>query len=202
MTTSSSSGSFTTGRDIGPLDLGALRAAVAEGRQFSYRFFWGHTPRVDGAISDAVFSQWWPCRFEEDGQVYTSAEQYMMAGKARRFGDAEALAEILATDDPARCKELGRAVRGFDSAAWNAARFDLVTRGNVAKFGQDPALRAHLLATGDAVLVEASPRDRIWGIGLGAGSPRATDPTSWRGQNLLGFALVRARGVLSGELAT
>jgi ribA/ribD-fused uncharacterized protein len=183
-----------------PLDLDALRAAVAAGARFDYRFFWGHTPRAGETVGDRVFSQWWPCRFEEDGRVYTTAEQYMMAGKARLFGDAEKLAEILAVDDPARCKALGREVRGFDRDRWGAASFDLVTRGNVAKFGQDEALRAHLLATGDAVLVEASPRDRIWGIGMGASNPSARDPSGWRGRNLLGFALVRARAILRGEL--
>lgn len=183
-----------------PLHFEALRAAVARGRRFDYRFFWGHTPRAGETVGDWVLSQWWPCRFEEGGQVYTTAEQYMMAGKARLFGDAAALAAILATDDPAACKALGRKVVGFDGSAWGAARFDLVTRGNVAKFGQDAALRAHLVGTGDAILVEASPRDRIWGIGLGASNPRAVDPMAWRGLNLLGFALVRTRAILRGDL--
>jgi ribA/ribD-fused uncharacterized protein len=183
-----------------PLDLPALRAAVAGGRSFQYRYFYGHRGRSDGQLSDSVFSQWWPCRFEEGGQVYTSAEQFMMAGKARLFGDAEALGDIAATCDPAACKALGRRVRGFDEVRWRGARFDLVTRGNVAKFAGEP-LRGYLLATGDEILVEASPRDRIWGIGLGRHSETASDPRTWRGQNLLGFALVRARAILRGELA-
>jgi len=193
---------MTTRRDgpALPLDRGALVAAIAAGRRFEYRYFWGHSARADGALSDAVFSQWWPCRFEIDGHRHDSAEQLMMAGKARLFGDHQALARILAEPDPAACKALGRAVRGFDDAIWSAARFDLVTRGNAAKFGQDAALRDHLLATGDAVLVEAAPRDRIWGIGLARDDPRAADPTTWRGQNLLGFALMRARAILRREL--
>ena len=183
-----------------PLDLETLRRAVAGGATFRYRYFWGHKARADGQLSDSVFSQWWPCRFEVDGPAYTTAEQYMMAGKARLFGDQETLAEILATHDPGAVKALGRKVRGFEEKAWAAARFDLVTRGNVAKFGQDDALRAHLLGTGDDLLVEASPTDRIWGIGLGRDDAKAQDPRSWRGQNLLGFALVRARAILRGEL--
>ncbi len=147
-----------------------------------------------------MFSQWWPCLFEEDGLRFASAEMYMMAGKARLFGDDETLAEILAAADPATCKALGRRVRGFDQTRWKQARFDLVTRGNAAKFGQDDALRDYLLATGDDILVEASPRDRIWGIGLGRDNERARDPRTWQGGNLLGFALVRARAVLRGEL--
>lgn len=185
---------------MSPLTREELCAAVAAGRRFRYRFFWGHTPRPDGALSDGVFSQWWRCRFEVGGVSYVTAEQWMMAGKARLFGDVQACARILETADPAACKALGRAVRGFDEARWAAARFDLVTAGNVAKFGADPALRAHLLATGDDVLVEASPRDRVWGIGLGRENVRAQNPRTWRGQNLLGFALVRARAILRGEL--
>lgn len=179
----------------------ALCAAVEAGQSFDYRFFWGHTPRADGHLSDAVFSQWWRCRFEVDGTAYASAEQWMMACKARLFGDRDALSRILEASDPAACKAIGREVRGYDEARWSAHRFDLVTAGNVAKFGADPALRDYLLATGDSVLVEASPRDRVWGIGLGRESERAHDPRTWRGQNLLGFALVRARGIMRGELA-
>jgi hypothetical protein len=182
------------------LDLTALRAAVRAGRRFRYRLFYGHTARKDGQLSDAVFSQFWPCSFTIDGVTYRWAEQWMMAGKARLFGDAEALRGILAAPEPLACKRLGRTVRGFDEARWSAARFDLVTAGNVAKFGQDPALRDYLLASGEDVLVEASPTDRIWGIGLPAGRPEALDPERWRGQNLLGFALMRARAILRGEL--
>jgi ribA/ribD-fused uncharacterized protein len=180
------------------LDVAALRAAVAAGETFEYRFFWGHRARPDGRLSDACFSQWWPCAFEVGGRRYASAEQLMMAEKARLFGDDEARARILATGDPAEAKRLGRAVRGFDEAAWERARFDLVTDANVAKFGQDPRLRAHLLGTGEAILVEASPTDAVWGIGLAASDPRARDPRAWPGLNLLGFALARARAALRG----
>jgi ribA/ribD-fused uncharacterized protein len=182
------------------LDLEAVRGAAASGTRLEYRFFWGHRPGKDGRISDSCFSQWWPCRFELDGQAYSSAEQLMMAGKARLFGDQATLAQILATSDPSRVKALGRKVQGFDDAAWTAAREPLVTRGNVAKFGQDEALKQHLLSTGDHVLVEASPVDRIWGIGLAADHEHAAAPARWRGLNLLGFALMRARAILRGEL--
>jgi ribA/ribD-fused uncharacterized protein len=174
-----------------PLDIDALRKAVADGQSFEYRFFWGHRREPDG-----VFSQWWPCRFELDGQVYTTAEQFMMAGKARLFADDQALAAILAESDPAACKKLGRRVRGFDEAAWAAARFELVVAGNLAKFGQSDNLRDILESTGEQLLVEASPTDRIWGIGLRASDPRARDPRTWQGRNLLGFALVETRSLL------
>ncbi|MFO0597944.1 MAG: NADAR family protein [Myxococcaceae bacterium] len=176
-----------------PLTRADLVAAMARGERFSYLPFYGHTPRADGALSNACFSQWWRCSFELDGVRYSSAEQFMMASKARLFGDREALARILAESDPAKVKQLGREVRGYDDAKWGAARFDAVTRGSVAKFASSAALRAFLLATGDAVLVEAAPRDRIWGIGLGRENPNVSKPEAWRGQNLLGFALVAAR---------
>ncbi len=182
-----------------PLDLESLRGAVVAGATFTYRYFWGHKPRADGQLSDSVFSQWWKCRFEVDGQAYASAEQFMMAGKARLFGDDAALTKILATPDPDACKALGRKVRGFEEAKWKAAAFDLVTRGNVAKFGQDARLRAYLVRTGDDVLVEASPVDAVWGIGLARDDERARDPRTWQGENLLGFALMRARGELAGK---
>jgi ribA/ribD-fused uncharacterized protein len=176
-----------------PLNIEDLRRAVAAGVSFKYRYCWGHRPRTDGVICDSVFSQWWPCRFEVDGRAYTSAEQFMMAGKARLFGDVETLATILRTEDPAACKALGRTVNDFDEKVWAAWRLDLVTQGNIEKFGQNESYRAHLLATGNDVLVEAAPRDQVWGIGLGRDNEKARDPRTWRGLNLLGFALMRTR---------
>ena len=134
-------------------DLPGLLAAVTRGDRLQWRFFWKATPAPDGRPTDACFSQWWPGDFTVDGVTYHNAEQWMMAGKARRFDDPETLAEILAARQPETIKALGRKVRRFDEAAWTAHRFDLVTAGNVAKFSQHPALRAHLLGTGDAVLV-------------------------------------------------
>ncbi len=121
----------------------------------------------------------------------------MMAGKARLFRDEEAAERIVAVDHPGEAKRLGRQVRGFDQAAWEEARFGIVVDGNVAKFGQNPDLRAFLLGTGERVLVEASPRDRVWGIGLGARNEDAERPDRWRGLNLLGFALMEARARLA-----
>lgn len=180
-----------------PLDVPSLIAAIDAGESFTYRLFWGHRPRKDGKISDACFSQWWPCSFVIEGVTYTTAEQWMMASKARMFGDAEAEDRIMALEDPGKIKAIGRQVRGFVQAAWDAACFDLVTDGNVAKFGQDSKLKKYLLATGDDVLVEASPYDTVWGIGLSRDAPDVQNPRAWRGQNLLGFALMRARLTLS-----
>jgi ribA/ribD-fused uncharacterized protein len=135
-------------------------------------------------------------RFEVDGVVYPTAEHFMMASKARLFGDEQSAAKILASDDPKTAKALGRTVRGFDHALWVGERFELVTRGNVAKFRQSAELGEFLLATGEAILVEASPTDTVWGIGLAAENPDARVPSRWRGLNLLGFALMRAREIL------
>lgn len=180
-------------------DRDALAALVARGARPKWLMFWGHRPQPDGSVGAGCLSQWWPCEFTVDGDRYASAEHWMMAGKARLFGDDDAVPAILAARTPAEAKNLGRLVRGFDDARWTAARFDLVVAGNVAKFGQDPALREYLLGTRNRVLVEASPRDRIWGIGLGAANERASDPAQWRGLNLLGFALMEAREQLLAQ---
>lgn len=182
---------------MSPTSLPALLEALQQG-PVGLRLFYGHAAPKDGRLSDAVFSQFWPCDFVVDGRRYRWAEQWMMAEKARTFGDQEALARILEAPSPFACKKLGRTVRGFTEAGWKAVRFEVVVRGNREKFGQDPTLRDYLLATGDAVLVEAAPGDRIWGIGYGAQAPEARDPTRWRGLNLLGFALTRVRDELRG----
>ncbi|MFR7476962.1 NADAR family protein [Frisingicoccus sp.] len=157
--------------------------------------FYGH--RVTKAVTETCLSQWYPCQFEVDGVTYTSAEQYMMAEKAKLFGDEEIRSEILCTSDPRKCKALGRKVRNFDKAVWNKEKEHIVRKGNTKKFLQNSALRSFLLSTGDKVLVEASPTDRVWGIGLGKNNSDALDPQKWRGQNLLGFALMNVRDFLA-----
>jgi len=176
-----------------------LAAMMSAGARPKWLMFWGHQPQKDGSVGAGSLSQWWPSRFTVDGVRYATAEHWMMAGKARLFGDEAAVPAILAARTPAEAKNLGRLVRGFDDARWGAARFELVVQGNTAKFGRDPALRAYLLGTANRVLVEASPRDRIWGIGLGAADERAVDPSRWRGSNLLGFSLMEARARLAEE---
>jgi len=173
--------------------LAAVLAAEAAGQPIDFLFFWGHQPRPDGTTGPGCLSQWWPAPFTEDGITYPTAEHWMMAGKARLFHDEQGLASVLAAASPKGAKAAGRAVRGYSDQAWAAARFDLVAAGNLAKFRQNPDLAAFLSATGRRVLVEASPRDRIWGIGMGATHPDATRPSQWRGTNLLGFALMNVR---------
>ncbi|GAA1896422.1 NADAR family protein [Streptantibioticus ferralitis] len=178
-------------------DRGALAALVASGVTPKYLMFWGHRPKRDGSLGAGCLSQWWPAEFTVDGVRYPTAEHWMMAGKARLFEDEETAAAVLAAGHPNEAKTLGRQVRGFDEELWARHRWHLVVEGNVAKFGQDPALRDFLLSTGSRVLVEASPLDRVWGIGLAADDERAPDPARWRGLNLLGFALMETRSRLS-----
>lgn len=143
------------------------------------------------------FSQWYRCVFTDGPYTYNCAEQYMMHGKALLFEDEAVGAQILAADHPRQHKALGRKVKGFDDKRWHAHREQIVLAGNRAKFTQNPELRAALLETAGTELVEASPYDRIWGIGLGANDPRAQNPATWRGQNLLGKILTRLREELS-----
>lgn len=131
--------------------------------------------------------------FEREGRRYPTAEHFMMAGKAELFGDLDTRDQIPRVSDPGRVKALGRQVKPFDEARWLAQRWDIVVAANLLKFGQNPALRAFLLGTGSKVLVEASPLDTIWGIGLAADAEAAGDPRRWNGLNLLGFALMEVR---------
>ncbi|MFB7917835.1 NADAR family protein [Streptomyces sp. NPDC056061] len=173
-----------------------LLARTRRGERVKYLHFWGHRPRPDGRVGASCLSQWWPSPFEVDGVRYATAEHWMMAAKARLFGDAEAEAQALAAKSPAQAKKAGRLVRGFDEEVWRRERFALVVAGSVHKFAHHADLRDFLLNTGERVLVEASPMDRIWGIGLAADDPRAENPATWRGLNLLGFALMDARTAL------
>lgn len=145
---------------------------------------------------DGPFSQWAESPFELDGQLYGCAEQWMMAEKARLFGDAAARAAILNTPHPDEQKALGRTITPFDDAVWREHARSIVHRGNHAKFTQNPDLMERLRATKGATLVEASPFDRLWGIGLLASDPRAQSRETWRGLNWLGEVLTAVRDEL------
>jgi ribA/ribD-fused uncharacterized protein len=173
-----------------------LVASYDPDRPPPFLFFWGHTPPTSGAIGPHVLSQWYPAPFEVDGTPYPTAEHFMMAAKARLFGDQATLAAILGTGDPHQAKKLGRQVQGFISEIWERECFELVIQGNLAKFSQNPDLGQYLQQTGAQVLVEASPHDRIWGIGLGAEEAQNRSPATWPGLNRLGFALMETRSRL------
>ncbi|MFE9041399.1 NADAR family protein [Streptomyces sp. NPDC012421] len=177
----------------------SLTQQVSRGDKVKWLHFWGHRAAPDGRLTQSCLSQWWPSPFEVSGVRYATAEHWMMAAKARLFGDAEAERAALAAATPAEAKNAGRLVRGFDETVWARERSGIVVDGSVHKFASDEGLRSYLLGTGTRVLVEASPLDRVWGIGLAAGDPGAHDPGRWRGLNLLGFALMEARERLRTE---
>ncbi|MGN6647680.1 MAG: NADAR family protein [Cytophaga sp.] len=139
------------------------------------------------------FSQWYPCTFEIDKIRFNSTEQYMMYSKAMLFNNSSIAEKILSTDDPRQQKELGRQVQGFDPVKWDARALEIVYKGNFAKFSQNENLKKFLLDTGNKSLVEASPHDIIWGIGLSETDENRFDRTKWKGTNWLGEALVCVR---------
>lgn len=181
---------------MSPRSVAELVTLAERGRRVKYLMFWGHQPYADGSVGPGCLSQWWQAPFTVDGQSFATAEHYMMWRKATLFGDAEVARRILAVGHPQEAKALGREVRRFDQAVWESERFAIVLAGSMAKFGQHEDLRAYLLSTGQRVLVEASPVDGVWGIGLSARDADAWYPQRWRGLNLLGFALMEARELL------
>ena len=173
-----------------------LQQEISAGRKRELCLFWGHQPSKDDSMTKSCLSQWWMKDFYAMANSYLCMEQYMMAAKAELFGDKEIWDQILKCSDQKQIKALGRKVRGFDQAVWDKFKYAIVLNGNWLKFSQNRELREFLLSTGDSVLVEASPYDNIWGIRLSANSPEAWDPFRWRGQNLLGFALMEVRDEL------
>jgi len=147
--------------------------------------------------SHEIYSNWYLSTFTVDGLVFNCGEQWMMYRKACLFGDDEIAAQILQEVHPRRQKVLGRKVRGFVRELWDEHCEDLVFVGLLEKFRQNDDLGAALCATGEKLLVEASPDDAIWGIGLEEEDPRALDPTQWQGQNRLGIVLMRVRDSLN-----
>ncbi|WP_304427946.1 NADAR family protein [uncultured Clostridium sp.] len=161
----------------------SLQELVNTGREFE--FFW-----------KGNFSQWAYSPFKEGNVSFKNMEQYMMYKKALLFKDEESAKLILANSSPKVIKQLGRGVKGFKESVWNDHKYSIVKEGNILKYSQNKHLLDELLATGNRILVEASPYDRIWGIGLSEENPDARNPFKWRGQNLLGFALTEVKELL------
>jgi hypothetical protein len=153
----------------------------------SFVYFWG---------KQDAFSNWHPSEFTYLGILFSHVEMFMMYSKAMLFGDAETAKQILATPDPKSCKDLGRSVKGFVEETWGKKCQQIVEIGCREKFLQNPSLLEQLLNTDGRLLVEASPYDRIWGIGLSADNPRASTPSTWQGRNLLGHILTKIRDQL------
>ncbi|GKT40362.1 N-glycosidase R617 [Colletotrichum spaethianum] len=162
-------------------------------------FFWRETGQ------EGYLSQWWtkdpftsPSSPASPPITFKTAEHYMMHDKALLFSDADVALSVLKADHPRKVKTLGRKVKGFDEALWNANRERIVREGNLLKFRCAPELKEKLLATGERELVEASPLDRIWGIGFSPEKAPASDRSCW-GLNLLGKVLMEVRTTLRKE---
>jgi ribA/ribD-fused uncharacterized protein len=150
-----------------------------------YVFFW-----------NGIYSQWHKANMTVLDIEYNSCEQYMMHQKALLFGDLETAELIMQESNPREQKRFGRMVKGFDKALWDKNSLAIVYAGNLAKFSQNEGLKKELLATGSRVLVEASPVDNIWGIGLADDARGVEDPSNWKGLNLLGQAIMLVRNEL------
>ena len=151
---------------------------------------------------NGYLSNWYSCSFKYGRYTYSSSEQFMMAQKAALFRDYGVFFKILDTDDQSTIKKLGKQVSNYDDAVWSRLRGPMMRRGLRAKFQQNPDLMEKLLATGNMVLAECAPRDKIWGIGLAVDDPRIQDPQQWKGQNLLGTVLMQVRTDLRCWAAT
>jgi ribA/ribD-fused uncharacterized protein len=150
-----------------------------------YVFFWG-----------SELSNWYECRvpfIKYKGITFFNSEQAFMWEKAVYFGDMEIAKKIVETSNPKENKKLGRQVKGFDVEKWSQVNFQFMVDVNYAKYSQSPRLKALLLSTEDKIIVEASPYDTIWGIGLHWEDDDVLDESKWKGQNLLGKALMMVR---------
>lgn len=166
----------------------ALKSAVNSGEKFEFEFFW-----------KGPFSQWADQGFTKSGIRYDTAEHWMMAEKAKLFNDKKAFQKIINARSPKIAKSIGREIKNFNEKIWAKHRYDIVLAGNRYKFTQSEEYKNILLATGDKILVEASPVDTIWGIGLAEDNPLVLDPRNWNGLNLLGFVLTDLRKELKSK---
>lgn len=158
---------------------------IDAGETFEYFFFW-----------KGPFSQWEPVGFTVDGVYYKRAEHYMMAEKAKLFNDQDAWEKIIKTHHPRDVQSIGRLVKGFNQEVWDLEKYGVVYDGNFYKFTQNPTYNQILMDTGNKILVEASPTDTVWGIGLAEDHPDSSNPHKWLGENMLGFVLTDLRDYL------
>lgn len=155
-------------------------------------YFWKPTDKY------GAFSQWYKSDFTDINDVkYNCAEQFMMYQKAILFGDNEVANEILNETDPKNIKALGRKIKNFNQQEWDENKFEIVIAGNFYKFNQNNELKNILLNTGNEDIAEASPFDKIWGIGID--EKAAESGAEWQGENLLGKALMIVRDMIGGN---
>ena len=168
---------------------------LSQDEKIKYVFFWGHQDKKE-KTTKSCFSQWYDSPFVEGDLKFLTAEHYMMHAKAVLFGDLAAATKVLSAKTPGEAKAIGREIQGFNEEQWLTNRFEIVVNANLAKFSYNSELRQFLISTGDRVLVEASPVDKIWGIGLAKDDPLVENPSGWQGLNLLGYALMEVRSQL------
>lgn len=164
----------------------------------NFVFFWGDKNNKKH-INKTCLSQWYSSKFIYNGDEFKTAEHWMMYHKAKLFNNNNLLNKILKCDNPSDVKKFGREVKGFDSNIWDDNKVNIVINGNIEKFNQNYELKEYLLSTGEKVLVEASPYDKIWGIGLKENDIKALNPLLWDGENLLGFSLMEVRKIIKNE---
>ncbi|MBI9010543.1 MAG: NADAR family protein [Tenericutes bacterium] len=165
-------------------------------RRMEFLFFWGHEKLKDGEITKSCLSQWWKSKFSIDTYTYCCMEQYLMASKARLFNDEKTLEKIMKSSNPKKIKALGRRVKNFKEEIWKDRRYSIIVNGNLSKFLQNQKLLNYLLDTQDKILVEANPYDKIGGVGMAADNNKIINPLNWKGENLIGFALMDVRDEL------
>lgn len=169
-----------------------LRKDFNSGKKIDFLFFYGHT-NDKKEVTKLSLSQWYIKDFKENDLLFNCMEKYMMYNKALLFDDKDIANEILNNNQPKAIKELGRKVKNFNDELWDKMKYKIVFTGNYYKFSQNTDLRNFLLSTKNKVLVEASPYDKVWGIKMKYNDENIENPFCWKGENLLGFALMEAR---------
>lgn len=177
-----------------------LKEKVEKGEPLKYIFFWGHINKYNEEVGKFCLSQWYESPFIVDDITYKTSEHWMMAHKALLFEDKIIFDKIINCHKPGEAKELGRKIVNYNDEVWNEHKFEIVKQGNIHKFSQHRKLADFLLKTENRILVEASPLDTIWGIGLSQENEGFDNVYSWRGLNLLGFALMETRDYLKQNL--
>lgn len=170
-----------------------IKARYDNGENLPLFYFWRHYTSKHG-LTNSCLSQWWELHpFTVANKTFATTEHFMMYSKAILFKDYNIANEILKNNSPHDAKKYGRKVKGFDSYVWDKVKYKIVVVGNYHKFIQHADLKSFLVGTGSNILVEASPYDRIWGVGMNASDRNITSPHKWKGDNLLGFALMEVR---------
>ena len=180
-------------------NLTILKNNFNQNHPIEFIYFWGNKNKNDGLIGKQCLSQWYLSSFNVNGIEYPTAEHYMMAEKARLFNDPISEHEIIHSATPKDAQKLGKVIQNFTEKKWQENRFDIVVKGNYEKFTQNSELSEFLVSTENKILVEASPYDKIWGIGMSEKDIRSENPNLWQGLNLLGFALMEVRKKIKNE---